>query len=225
MARILIVEDDSKLNDGIRLALRNNEDELIQCRNLAQAREAFSTQTVNLVLLDLNLPDGNGMDFLSQIRQLSQIPVIILTANNLETDIVTGLGLGADDYITKPFSLMVLRARVEVQLRKSRSQDNERILLDEFEFDFKKMQFFANGEQIELSKTEQRLLWILLMNKGITLSRNTLIDEVWNGDRDYVDEHALTVSIKRLRDKLGEDPAKPRYIRTVYGIGYVWQVN
>ena len=138
---------------------------------------------------------------------------------------MTGLGLGADDYITKPFSLMVLRARVEVQLRKRRSQDNERILLDEFEFDFKKMQFFANGEQIELSKTEQRLLWILLMNKGITLSRNTLIDEVWNGDRDYVDEHALTVSIKRLRDKLGEDPAKPRYIRTVYGIGYVWQVN
>lgn len=224
MAKILIVEDDKKLNDGIRLALKSNETEIIQSRTLTLAGEEMKKASFDLIILDLNLPDGNGLDFLTKIRQFSETPVIILTANNLETDIFTGLELGADDYITKPFSLMVLRARVNVQLRKSSNAAQDEIIIDEFIFDFKKMQFYVKGEVIELSKTEQRLLRILLDKKGATVNRSTLIDEIWSGESEYVDEHALTVSVKRLRDKLGENPSKPKYIKTVYGIGYSWAV-
>ncbi|SHJ76961.1 DNA-binding response regulator, OmpR family, contains REC and winged-helix (wHTH) domain [Anaerocolumna jejuensis DSM 15929] len=225
MARILIIEDDKKLNDGIRLALLNEKYEIMQSRTLEQARAVMKAVTLDLIVLDLNLPDGNGLDFLTKLRQASSMPVIILTANNLETDIVTGLELGADDYITKPFSLMVLRARVSVQLRKSGAEAEEQMIIDEFQFDFHKMQFLVRGEAVELSKTEQRLLRILLNNKGATVSRSALIDKVWNGDTEYVDEHALTVSVKRLRDKLGENPSNPSYIKNVYGIGYTWAVK
>lgn len=225
MVNLLIIEDDKKLNDGIRLALRNDEYEIVQSRSLAQAREELKKVCFDILILDLNLPDGDGIDFLTEFRSYSKIPVIILTANNMETDIVTGLELGADDYITKPFSLIVLRARINVQLRKAGIAIGERFIIDEFDFDFKKMLYYVKGEVIELSKTEQRLLRILLDNKGITVSRASLIDTVWSGDTEYVDEHALTVSIKRLRDKLGENPSEPKYIRTVYGIGYFWAVK
>ncbi|HEX3075344.1 MAG TPA: response regulator transcription factor [Lachnospiraceae bacterium] len=224
MKKILIIEDDKKLNDGIRIALRSEEKEFIQSRSIAQAREAIIRNSFDLIILDLNLPDGNGLDLLTEFRHKLDIPVIILTANNLETDIVTGLELGADDYITKPFSLMVLRARVDVQLRKSIC-DEEQIDINEFKFDFNRMQFYKNGEAIELSKTEQKLLRVLLINKGVTVSRSVLIDKVWNGDTEYVDEHALTVTIKRLRDKLEDFPSDPKYIKTIYGIGYSWAVN
>lgn len=225
MNKLLIIEDDKKLNDGIYLTLRNNEDVFVQCRTLADAKEEVEKQELNLIILDLNLPDGNGIDFLKWIRKKSSVPVIILTANNMETDIVTGLELGADDYITKPFSLMVLRARVNVQLRKQSSSDESIIKIDDFIFDFNKMQYSINGELIELSKTEQRLLKMLIANKGMTLSRSSLIEAVWNGDIEYVDEHALTVTIKRLRDKLQEDSTNPKYIKTVYGLGYTWAVK
>ena len=222
MTKILVIEDDKKLNDGIKMALRSEEYEIIQSRSLEQARDAMKQDSFDLAILDLNLPDGNGLDFLTKLRKTSAMPVILLTANNLESDIVVGLELGADDYITKPFSLMVLRARVNVQLRKSSIVNGEKFIIDDFNFDFKKMQFYVKEEAIELSKTEQRLLRVLLDNKGATVCRSNLIDKVWSGDIEYVDEHTLTVSVKRLRDKLGENPTEPKYIKTIYGIGYSW---
>ncbi len=225
MTSILVIEDDKKLNDGIRMALRSEEYEIVQSRSLAQASQAMKQYSFDLAILDLNLPDGNGLDFLTNLRKTSAMPVILLTANNLESDIVVGLELGADDYITKPFSLMVLRARVNVQLRKASIVTGETFIIDDFNFDFKKMHFYVKEEAIELSKTEQRLLRILLDNKGAIVCRSNLIDKVWSGDKEYVDEHALTVSVKRLRDKLGENPTEPKYIKTVYGIGYSWVVQ
>ncbi len=225
MTGILIAEDDKKLNDGICMALRNQDYAFFQCRTLEQARQAWQTEKVSLILLDVNLPDGNGIDFLREIRQVSDVPVIVLTANNMELDVVTGLDSGADDYITKPFSLMVLRARVDVQLRKSRLGERQALALGPFSLDFEKMRFQKWGQPVELSKTEQKLLRILVENRGITVSRNALTDQVWDGETEYVEEHALTVSIKRLRDKLEEDPAHPQYIKTVYGIGYTWAVK
>lgn len=225
MAKILIIEDDKKLNDGIRLALRSQEYEIFQSRSLEQAERHMKKEPIDLILLDLNLPDGNGLDFLTKLRRSSAVPIIVLTANKLETDIVTGLELGADDYITKPFSLMVLRARVSVQLRKSNLETDGQIMIDHFKFDFNKMQFWVEEKEIELSKTEQRLLRILLDHKGATVSRSMLIDQVWSGYTEFVDEHALTVSIKRLRDKLGENSSEPKYIKTIYGIGYSWTVK
>lgn len=156
--KLLIVEDDKKLNDGIRLALKNDAYFFYQCRTLQEAREILKKEDITLVLLDVNLPDGNGIDFVREIRKNSRVPIILLTVNNMEVDIVTGLEAGANDYITKPFSLMVLRARVSVQLRNKEAAANNSMELDGFEFYFDKMEFFKDGEPIELSKTEQKLL-------------------------------------------------------------------
>ena len=164
--KLLIVEDDKKLNDGIRLALKNDAYFFYQCRTLQEAREILKKEDITLVLLDVNLPDGNGIDFVREIRKNSQVPIILLTVNNMEVDIVTGLEAGANDYITKPFSLMVLRARVSVQLRNKEAAAKNSMELDGFEFYFDKMEFFKDGEPIELSKTEQKLLAVLLVVVG-----------------------------------------------------------
>lgn len=145
------------------------------------------------------------------------MPVILLTANDMETDIVSGLEMGADDYITKPFSLAVLRARVNTQLRRKAIQETA-VCLGKYRFDFQCMEFYAEGRPVELSKTEQKLLRIFIENRGITLSRGSLVDRVWTDGAEYVDENALSVTVKRLRDKLG---AKDD-IKTVYGKGYMW---
>lgn len=219
--RILIVEDDKKLNDGIRLALKGESYTFVQCRKVSEARAYLRDEQPDLILLDVNLPDGNGIDFVREIRAGSSVPIILITVNNMELDIVTGLEAGANDYITKPFSLMVLRARAEVQLREA-AQKTGVWMQDEFRFDFDAMEFWKGNRSIELSKTEQKLLRLLCENKGATLKRSYLIDRVWQGDAEYVEEHALTVTIKRLRDKLESDPKNPQYIKTVYGIGYIW---
>ncbi len=224
MNKIMIVEDDRKLNDGIVLALRENCNAFLQCRTLAEARNLLTQEEIALVLLDVNLPDGNGIDFVREVRAYSPVPILLITVNNMELDIVTGLEAGANDYITKPFSLMVLRARVAVWLRAGIGQP-DRFSMGPFDFDFRKMEFRREGRLVELSRTEQRLLRVLCENQGATVKRSMLIDSVWQGDGEYVDEHALTVTIKRLRDKLEKDCANPDYIRTVYGIGYTWAVD
>lgn len=222
MKRILIVEDDKTLASGLCRALKNQETEAIAAENLHTAKECLSSEDVALVILDVNLPDGNGFDFLPYLKNEYSIPVIMLTANDLESDIVAGLEAGADDYITKPFSLAVLRARVNTQLRKSDDRKiANRFVSDKYIFDFERMEFSVDSVMIELSKTEQKLLRILTNNAGITLSRDKLVDRIWTDSAEYVDENALSVTIKRLRDKLN---TKER-IRTVYGIGYMWVKN
>lgn len=225
MNSILIVEDDAALSNGIVLALKNDNCAFVQAYDLAAAKKQIKSNSFDLIILDVNLPDGKGLDLLADIRRTLDIPVIVLTANDLETDIVTGFELGADDYITKPFSLMVLRARVGVQLRKAKKQLPKTVLLDKFSFSFEKMEFLKNGRPIEFSKTEQKLLRVLIENRGNTISRADLVDRIWTDGAEYVDENALSVTIKRLRDKLEDTPSKPQYIKTVYGIGYTWAVK
>lgn len=221
MKRILIIEDDRDLNQGLCLALQNSTHQIVSCFDLQSGRRALAEQTVDLILLDINLPDGNGLTFLQELRKGSAVPVILLTANDTEMDVVIGLEHGADDYITKPFSLAILRARVSAQLRRAEQTDtaHNRIVLDRFVFDFDRMEFQKEGQLIELSKIEQKLLRLLVENKGVTLSRAMLVDRIWTDGAEYVDENALSVTIKRLRDKL--DAAS--YIKTVYGVGYVWK--
>lgn len=225
MKQILIAEDDRTLSGGIALALQTEELKLTQCQNISSARTQLANAAFDLLILDINLPDGNGLDLLSEVKQKYNLPVILLTANDMEIDVVTGLELGADDYITKPFSLAILRARVNAQLRKRNMSYRNLFEQDGFLFDFDRMEFFKNGVRVELSKTEQRLLRILTDSKGITLSRETLVDRIWTDGAEYVDENALSVTIKRLRDKLEGIPSKPHSIKTVYGIGYTWAVK
>lgn len=223
MHSILIVEDDRALSDGVCIALKSTDIELKQCYTLEQAQTICYEQKFDLIILDINLPDGNGLDFLKSFKRDYSTPIILLTANDMETDIVLGLEKGADDYITKPFSLAILRARVNARLRNLTL--SEQIVIDNFLFDFDKMKFLKNKQPIELSKTEQKLLRVLIKNRGLTISRSDLIDKVWTGDSEYVDENALSVTIKRLRDKLEDISSKPKYIKTVYGIGYMWAVE
>lgn len=247
MKDILILEDDLALCQGITLALQNENINFIQCHTLAQARKELLANAISIAILDVNLPDGNGLDLLREIRQSSTLPVILLTANDMEMDVVVGLELGADDYITKPFSLAILRARVHTQLRKQQILEKNReaetgktgvsgqtdfqnkttisesvMKIGEFLFDFDHMEFMRSGEKIELSKTEQKLLRILVQNRGQILTREILVDRIWTDGAEFVEENALSVAIKRLRDKLEESPSKPQYIKTVYGVGYTW---
>ena len=221
MEQILIVEDDISLNQGLCRALKSENRQIISCMNLKSTREQLLCGSVSLVLLDINLPDGNGLDFLSELKITDPLcPVILLTANDTDMDIVTGLEQGADDYITKPFSLSVLRARVNTQLRKQATSVHTALFqMDGFVFDFDQMQFRVNGTAIELSKTEQKLLRLLVENHGKPMSRSVLIDRIWTDGAEYVDENALSVTVKRLHDKLGAHD----YIQTVYGIGYIWE--
>lgn len=225
MQKILLLEDDATLGNGIRLALQSPSVQTQLCRTLTQAQNALAQNSYDLLILDINLPDGSGLELLVQVRQSSNLPVILLTANDMEMDVVTGLESGADDYITKPFSLAILRARVNAQLRRGMSTKTSYIEIDRFQFDFERMEFRKAGQNIELSKTEQKLLRILIENRGQTLSRATLVDRIWTDGAEYVDENALSVTVKRLRDKLEDTPSSPQYLKTVYGIGYTWAVK
>ena len=222
MREILLLEDDTTLGRGIQLALQDPDVTIALTGTLSQAREMLAQKKFDLLILDVNLPDGSGLDLLREVRQGEAVPVILLAANDLEMDVVTGLESGADDYITKPFSLAILRARVNAQLR--RRVKFSCVELDGFRFDFERMAFWKNGEPIELSKTEQKLLRLLVENRGQTVSRGILI-RIWTDGADFVDENALSVTVKRLRVKLEDDPSSPQYLKTVYGLGYTWAVK
>ena len=211
MEQLLIIEDDIGLNQGLSKALKADDRQIISCHDLKAAREQLLCGSVSLVLLDINLPDGSGLELLREVKENPPyIPVILLTANDTDLDIVDGLERGADDYITKPFSLSVLRARVNTQLRKQASNHkNAPFHMDLFHFDFEAMTFYVGDSKVELSKTEQKLLRLLVENRGRTMTRGDLVDRIWTDGSEYVDENALSVTIKRLRDKLGAQKCHP----------------
>lgn len=224
MERILLVEDDAALAHGIALALNADGREIVTAESVAGARQKRAEGAFQLVILDINLPDASGLELLRQWRAAGDaVPVILLTANDLEMDEVIGLEAGANDYITKPFSLAVLRARVAVQLRNPPAMSAQVVAMGPFRFDFARMVFLRGENEVTLSKTEQKLLHVLVDNRGHAVRRETLIDRVW-GDTAYVEENALSVTVKRLRAKLEDDPAHPVWLRTIYGIGYLWAV-
>lgn len=215
--KIYIIEDDRSINRGIELTLGKEKYEFRNFYNLSDVKDIHNA---DLIILDINLPDGNGLDFLKMIRKSSRKPVLILTANDSEIAEVEGFQLGADDYVTKPFSLMALRLRIEKLLE--RSSDKISYSKDGLDLDFDSLNFKSNGIEFELSKTEIRLLKYLVENEGVILSRKKLIDYVWQNQM-FVDENALSVAIKRLRDKIENEETK--LIHTVYGIGYVFRME
>ncbi len=222
MKRILVVEDDRGLREGIELALRRDDLTFTLCESIAKAREALAGSAVfDLILLDLNLPDGSGYDLLKEVKAGRDIPIIIITANDMEIDEVRGLELGAEDYITKPFSLMVLRARIDKALKNAGKQKKEVWRFGELSFCFEEMKIMRGEEEIVLSKTELKLLQILVENQNIVMGREKLIDKIWTDGAEFVDENALSVAVGRLRSKLKEDGEG--HLQTVYGIGYVWK--
>ena len=221
MKRILITEDDNTLALGLCRALSSEEVIAESCNSINNTRRKLDKEQFELLLLDVNLPDENGFDFLREVKTKYNMSVIMLTANDLETDIVSGLEQGADDYIIKPFSLAILRARVKNQLRGSPIASTTRFVSGRYFFDFHNLKFTVDGKAVELSKTEQKLLSMLTDNVGNTLTRDVLINKVWSDGADYVDENALSVTINRLRSKLSAREC----IKTIYGTGYTWVKN
>lgn len=217
---IYIIEDDISINQGIEITLGPEFD----YRHFYSLKEIDRIEQADLIILDVNLPDGSGFDYLKRLREKNETPVLILTANDTEVDEVTGLSLGANDYVTKPFSLMVLRLRVKNLLSTSNTSVNEKegvvYRRKDLYFDYDNLIFKKHDIEVELSKTEIRLLRIFTENEGITLSRDRLIEYVWQ-NQQFVDENALTVLVKRLRDKIEDSDEK--IIHTVYGIGYKWE--
>lgn len=220
---IQIVEDDRALSDGIVLALKEPDLEFVQDMTVKSAKDSFNKKCLKLIILDINLPDGSGYDYLKWLRQYSQLPVLVLTANDMEMDEVMGLMLGADDYMIKPFSLAVLRARIKTLMRRINTQNDYVYEEDGFVFDFGTLVFTKNGKLISLSVNEQRLLKLFLENKERIITRNVLIDRLWSDGGEYVDENALSVTVNRLRSKLEDKKDNISYIRTIYGQGYMWK--
>lgn len=219
MHTILLVEDDIALCTGVAFALENGTIKVLQAECIAKAKQLLAENTIDLILLDINLPDGNGLTFLQQIQQSnSNMPVILLTANDTEQEIVQGFQAGAQDYVVKPFSIAVLRARVETALKRANKNKEQIFLVGPYAFNFETMQFKKGELLLELSKTEQRLLKLLIENQGQVLKRDLLLEKVWDA-ADFVDENALSVAVKRLRDKLQDK----KYLKTTYGIGYTWE--
>ena len=220
---VLILEDDVDLAEGIELSLQSEDLNFVICSTITEARAVIPKQKIDLMIFDINLPDGNGVEFCREIRQKGSIPSAFLSAKDMQLDIVKGLESGADDYITKPFSLMVLRARIRSLLRRSPVRNESEYKDSVFLFRFETMAFYKNGTPIELSKTEQRILYLLTSNPNMIITRERLLEWVWPEGTEYVEDNALSVAIRRLRDKLEGDSSNPQYIKTVYGKGYMWE--
>ena len=223
MKYILILEDDADLAAGMEMALMSDDFSFTICSTIKEAEEKFRQQTFDLLILDVNLPDGSGFELCRKIRKSSKVSIILLTARDMELDIVRGLECGADDYITKPFSTMVLRARIRALLRRTAPEQETDYAQGPFRFQFATMEFLKNGIPVDLSRTEQSILYLLVFHPGQILTRERLMEWVWPDGTEYVEDNALSVGIRRLRDKLEDNPSKPEHIKTVYGKGYQWE--
>lgn len=222
MQSIMILEDDKDLASGIKLALADDSLEFTLFDSITDAREAVEHRNFDLLIIDINLPDGSGLEFCREIRKSSKVAILMLTAKDTELDIVTGLESGADDYITKPFNLIILRARIRALLRRTTDDTSRTYEKVPFVFKFETMEFYKHQKAIELSRTEQKILYLLVFNGGQIITRERLLEWVWPDGTQYVEDNALSVGIRRLRDKLEDNPSEPNYIKTVYGKGYVW---
>lgn len=219
MSKILLVEDDTSIIASLGQYLEGEGFSLRSVSGQRDALEIINKEAFDIVLLDLSLADGNGYGVCLEIKKMLDIPVIFLTASGDETSVVAGFEMGADDYIAKPFRPRELVSRIKNVLRRYNKKSNV-TLIEDLKVDLDKGQVSREGEEIYLSALEYRLLVIFIQNRGILLSRNKLLDDIWDIAGDFVNDNTLTVYIKRLREKIEKDPANPTIIKTVRGRGY-----
>ena len=219
MPKLLLVEDDADIVENLSVFLQNEGFSFCHAPDAKTALELLRTENIDLVLLDITLPDGNGYSVCTAVKRTTNAPVIFLTAMADESSIITGFRLGADDYITKPFKPMELICRVQNALRKSGKVPSV-FQVEDLHVDASKGVVIKSGTEVVLSALEYRLLLVFLNHFGETLSRRDLLHEIWDIAGDYVNDNTLTVYIKRLRDKIETTPANPVILKTVRGIGY-----
>ena len=221
MYQILVVEDDEVLRNGIVYALKKEGFQPLPAGSLKELKEELAKEA-DLILLDVSLPDGDSRDYLKRLRQTSRIPVIFLTARNMERDMIEGFNAGADDYITKPFSIPLLMCRLRALLRRSGKESGSRYHAGELSYDFETKTLKKSGQEIVLSKTELKILEALILNRNQVLTWEVLLERIWDVDGNFVDKNTLSVNIARLREKIEDDRKNPKWIVNVFGIGYKW---
>ena len=219
MANIFLLEDDKILSKGISIALEKDEHTVTAVYGYMEALQKYQSQRYDLFLLDINLPDGSGLKLCKKIRETSETPVLFLTANDTEEDMLDGFSAGCDDYISKPFPLEVLRKKVLAVLKRTGS-GNSRIRYRDLEVDTDKCIVLMKEQQVHLTATEYKLLCYLIENKGRVVTKAMLLEQLWDIDGNFVDDNTVRVNIKRLRQKLNDD--KQEYIVTVFGMGYTF---
>ena len=222
---ILLVEDDVTLAMGIEYSLKNEGFNVKTVGKIKDAKEKISNSHIDIILLDVNLPDGNGYELCKEVRLDSEVPIIFLTACDEEVNIVMGLDLGADDYIAKPVRVRELVARINAVARRkgvlSKDKEDNKIIVKDIKVLPIKYEVYKGEEKLQLTSVEYKLLLLLIENSGNVLTRKTVLEKLWDIEGDFIEESTLTVYIKRLREKLKEDKINP-YIETVRGIGYKW---
>lgn len=221
--KILMVEDDRSIALGLEYALQAEQFETIVCSDFASAKGVITTDLdrIDLCLFDLSLPDGSGYDLCRIVKERTDIPVIFLTAMDDEVNVVMGLDMGADDYITKPFRIRELISRINSVLRRyNKQQTQTNLTLGNVKIHPQQGKVFKSGVEVDLTALEYRLLLVLINHRGKVLSRNQLLEQIWDIAGDFVNDNTLTVYIKRLREKLEDHPQKPTLIQTVRGLGY-----
>ena len=227
MSRILLLEDDLSLVNGLSFAFKKWGFSLDVARTLLEAKCLWEDGTYDLLVLDVALPDGSGFAFCKKVRQISKVPIIFLTASDEEMNIIMGLDIGGDDYITKPFKLGVLESRINALLRRANdfgAADTE-LVSNNIRICLLKGQAFKNGELLDLTAAEYRLLCLFMQNPNVVLSRERILEKLWDCEGSFIDSGSLTVYMRRLRMKVEDDPGEPRMLLTVRGMGYKWNVT
>lgn len=219
---IFLLEDDNAIGIGLSYSLKNEGYSVTIVKTVKEALEIIRNKTFTLYILDLTLPDGSGYDVCTQIKKQGDLPVIFLTAYDDEVNVIMGLELGADDYISKPFRVKELLARIKTVLRRyNKDTADGMINIGNIRINTNEAKVYKDSKEVILTAMEYRLLLIFINNRGIVLSRQKLLEDIWDVAGDFVNDNTLTVYIKRLRDKIEEDPASPNIIKTVRGLGYI----
>ncbi len=224
MGNILLLEDDKSLNRGISFKLKKEGYNVNTAFNIKQAKEIFQNNDINLIISDVGLPDGNGFEFCEEIRKSSNVHIIMLTALDEEIDIVTGYDIGADDYITKPFSLIVLISKINAFMRRIEKSNIENLIsCGSLSLNYSENKLNKENEEILLSKNETKLLKYLMENSCQIVTKEQLMKALWDIDGNFVDENTVAVNIRRLRQKVENNPSTPDYIKNIRGAGYTFE--
>lgn len=226
MNRILLLEDDLSLINGLSFAFKKQGFEADVARTIKDADNLWGDGKYDLLVLDVSLPDGSGFDFCRNVRQVSKVPIIFLTASDEETSIIMGLDIGGDDYITKPFKLGVLVSRINALLRRAKDFDsaNTELQSNGIKVLLVQGQAYKNGELLDLTAGEYKLLCLFMQNSNAVLSKEQILDKLWDCEGNYIDNSTLTVYIRRLRTKIEDNPGEPQMLLTVRRMGYKWNV-
>lgn len=226
MSKILLLEDDLGLVNGLTFAFHKQGFELDVARTITEANTFWTDGKYDLLVLDVSLPDGTGFAFCQKVRQVSKVPIIFLTASDEEMNIIMGLDMGGDDYITKPFKLGVLLSRINALLRRTKdfSPANTELSSNGIRVLLLQGQAYKNDALLDLTAAEYKLLCLFMQNPNVVLSKERILDKLWDGEGNFVDSNTLTVYIRRLRMKIEDDPGEPRMLVTVRRMGYKWNV-